>query len=136
MEQRVSLLTLGVADYERATAFYTALGWSPSLEVEETAFYEAGGLVFTLWSRAKLSADMGVPETVRWSGIALAHKQRPQQEARDVDRQTAGAEITREPAATFYAGYRAFATSTATCGDRAQPAFAPTEDGGIVLPGR
>ena len=43
MEQRVSLLTLGVADYGRAKAFYAALGWSPALEIEETAFYERTG---------------------------------------------------------------------------------------------
>lgn len=48
MEQRVSLVTLGVADYARAKAFYAALGWSPALEVEETAFFQANGIVFTL----------------------------------------------------------------------------------------
>jgi uncharacterized protein len=40
VEQRLTLLTLGVSDYERAKAFYEALGWSPALEVEETAFFQ------------------------------------------------------------------------------------------------
>ena len=45
MKERVSLITLGVSDYERATSFYATLGWSPALEIDETVFYQANGAV-------------------------------------------------------------------------------------------
>ena len=47
MEQRVSLITLGVADLARARAFYERLGWRGQ-EVEETAFFQAGGMALVL----------------------------------------------------------------------------------------
>src|SRR5690348_1615488 len=50
MKQSVSLITLGVADYERAKAFYEAIGWSPRMDIEETAFFQANGVVLVLWS--------------------------------------------------------------------------------------
>ena len=60
MKQSVSLITLGVSDYERAKAFYGAIGWSPAMDVEETAFFQANGVVLVLWSRDKLAADMDI----------------------------------------------------------------------------
>jgi hypothetical protein len=50
MQQSVSLITLGVADYERAKSFHEALGWSTAREIEETAFFQANGIVLTLWA--------------------------------------------------------------------------------------
>ena len=74
MKQSVALITLGVADYQRAKAFYDALGWTPVLDVQETAFYQANGVVVVLWAREKLAEDMGIPDDgARWSGIVLAH---------------------------------------------------------------
>jgi hypothetical protein len=90
MKQSVSLITLGVADYERAKAFYKAIGWSPAIEIEETAFFQANGVVLVLWSRARLAADMGVPDDgARWSGVALAHNVASEEEV-------AGSSRTRE----------------------------------------
>jgi catechol 2,3-dioxygenase-like lactoylglutathione lyase family enzyme len=45
MIQSIALVTLGVSDYERAKAFYGALGWAPEREMEETSFYQANGVV-------------------------------------------------------------------------------------------
>src|SRR4051794_8546477 len=74
MNQSVSLVTIGVADYERARSFYEAIGWSAALEIEETAFFQANGVVLVLWSREKLAADTGVADDgAAWSGITLAH---------------------------------------------------------------
>lgn len=56
MEQRVSLITLGVVDLVIARDFYAALGWQGH-EVEETVFFQVGGLGVVLWSREKLAAD-------------------------------------------------------------------------------
>src|SRR2546429_4408917 len=108
MEQRVSLVTLGVADIVRARAFYEALGWSPALDVQETVFFYANGVVLVLWARDKLAVDMGVPDDgASWSGIALAHNLRSREEVDALVEQARalGAEVTREPAETFYGGY-------------------------------
>src|SRR2546430_2338651 len=59
MKQSVSLITLGVSDYEKANAFYAALGWQPVLEIEETAFFQANGVVLVLWAREKLIDRLG-----------------------------------------------------------------------------
>ncbi|TWV17148.1 VOC family protein, partial [Streptomyces albidoflavus] len=61
MEQRVSLITLGVTDLDRARRFYEALGWRGQ-EVEETVFFQAGGLGLVLWGREKLARDSGHAE--------------------------------------------------------------------------
>ena len=58
MEQRISLVTLGVSDLARSTAFYARLGWHGQ-EVEETVFLHLGGLALVLWDREKGSSDLG-----------------------------------------------------------------------------
>jgi uncharacterized protein len=59
VQQSVSLVTLGVADYARAKAFYEAMGWSAAWEDQETTFFQANGVVLVLWGREKLAADTG-----------------------------------------------------------------------------
>lgn len=77
MEQRISLVTLGVADLTRAKGFYSALDWRGT-EVEETVFHQAGGLALVLWDRRKLAADCGLADApaTGFGGIALAHNVR------------------------------------------------------------
>src|ERR671919_2444706 len=106
MEQRISLITLGVADHAAARAFYERLGWRATLEVEETVFFQAGGLVVSLWSRDKLAEDSGVSDDGGWGGVVLAYNVRSE---RDVDRvieeaRSAGARITHEPSSTSWGG--------------------------------
>ena len=108
MKQSVSLITLGVSDYERAKSFYATLGWSPALEIEETAFYQANGVVLVLWSREKLAADTGIADDGSgWSGITLAHNVASRQDVDDLLERafTAGGTIARQPGETFYGGY-------------------------------
>lgn len=141
MKQSVSLVTLGVADYERAKAFYEALGWSPALDIEETAFFQANGVVLVLWARDKLAADMGIPDDGgRWSGIALAHNVGSRDEVHEVIEQARanGAEITREPAETFYGGYASvFRDLDGHAWEIAHnPGFGLDDDGNVVLPAR
>ena len=109
MQQRVSLITLGVADLERAIAFYRDLGWTPHAgSVDgEVAFYQAGGLVVALWSRASLAVDSGVVDTGGWGGVTLAHNVA---RADDVDAilaaaVQAGGRLARGAAATEWGGY-------------------------------
>jgi hypothetical protein len=108
MKEAVSLITLGVSDYERAKSFYDALGWSTALEIEETAFFQANGVVLVLWARDKLAADSGIDDDgSSWGGIALAHNVASRDEVDQVMEQARanGATVTREPAETFYGGY-------------------------------
>jgi catechol 2,3-dioxygenase-like lactoylglutathione lyase family enzyme len=140
MEQRISLVTLGVADLARSRAFYEALGWSGQ-EVQETVFFQAGGLALVLWGRDKLAADSGVrdrPADGSFDGIALAHNVRARDEVDALAdaAQRAGATITRPPAETFYGGYAAcFADPDGHIWEVAHnPGFTLAEDGTLQLP--
>jgi uncharacterized protein len=110
MEQRVSLITLGVRDLERARSFYEALGWKTRAEPgADVVFFQAGGLVVALWSRTQLAEDSGVSDTGGWGGITLAYNTRSPAEVDEVIEQAraAGGEIAREPGETFWGGYSA-----------------------------
>jgi len=107
MQQRVSLITLGVADVGAARAFYERLGWRPVLDVEETVFFQAGGSVLALWGRRNLAEDSGVTDGGGWGGVALAHNVGSPEEVDRVieEARAAGARIGREPAETAWGGY-------------------------------
>ncbi len=113
MEQRISLVTLGVGDLPRARAFYEALGWRGQ-EVERTVFFQAGGQALVLWSRADLAADAGIadPGADGFGGMSLAHnvRSRAEVDALLADAAAAGATITRPAAATSYGGYAGYFT--------------------------
>ena len=74
MENRISLVTLAVADVAKARAFYAKLGWEPHLAMDDIAFYQAGGLVFGLWDRKQFAAETGLPTAS--GGLCLAHNVR------------------------------------------------------------
>lgn len=107
MDQRVSLITLGVTDVGASTRFYERLGWRAGLKVQETVFFQTGDSILTLWGRDKLAADNGVEDGGGWGGVTLAHNVRSADEVDRVIEQAraAGARITREPSETFYGGY-------------------------------
>ena len=108
MEQRLSLVTLGVADLVRARRFYEALGWtSRAAEDDDVVFFQAGGMIVALWGRAQLAEDSGVEDSGGWGGITLAHNVREPAEVDLVIEQAraAGARIAREGAETFWGGY-------------------------------
>ena len=139
MEQRISLVTLGVSDYARAKAFYEALGWSVALDIEETAFFQANGTVLVLWARDKLAEDSAIADDgARWGGIVLAHNVRTREEVDAVIDQARsnGAEITREPSETFYGGYAGvFRDLDGHPWEVAHnPGFGLDENGHVVLP--
>jgi hypothetical protein len=110
MEQRLSLITLGILDLERARNFYEALGWKTGASPDDdVAFFQAGGMIVALWGRAKLAEDSAVTEGSGWGGITLAYNTRSQKEVDEVieEARAAGATIGREPAETFWGGYSA-----------------------------
>lgn len=108
MEQRISLITLGVGDLGRARSFYESLGWSVGAAPGgDVAFFQAGGMVVALWDRAELAADSGVTDGGGWGGVTLAHNVRSPEYVDQVieEARAAGAAIAREPAPTFWGGY-------------------------------
>ena len=111
MEQRISLITLGVADVTRARTFYERLGWQGQ-QVEETVFFQAGSMAVVLWARHKLAGDAGIEDSTAdgFGGLALAHNVGSRA---DVDEllagaADAGAEITQAARETFYGGYAGY----------------------------
>ncbi len=111
MEQRISLITLGVRDVSRAQAFYEALGWrlggGVDDETDHVAFFQAGGLVLALWDRGKLARDSRVDDTGGWGGVTLAYNVHSPAEVDAVlaEARDAGATIARPGARTFWGGY-------------------------------
>ncbi|RLP88649.1 VOC family protein [Micromonospora sp. BL4] len=139
MEQRISLVTLGVTDVARARAFYEQLGWRGQ-EVEETVFFQAGGLAVVLWGRDKLTDDAGVDDrgTDGFGGVALAQNVRSQAEVDEVigTAVAAGAKVTKPARETFYGGYAGYFTDPdGHVWEIAwNPGFPLAEDGTITVP--
>jgi catechol 2,3-dioxygenase-like lactoylglutathione lyase family enzyme len=110
LEQRVSLVTLGVRDLERARTFYRSLGWrSGAAPADDVVFFQAGDMIVALWDRAKLAEDSAVEDGGGWGGVTLAYNTRSQEEVDAViaEARAAGATIGREPGPTFWGGYSA-----------------------------
>jgi uncharacterized protein len=108
MEQRLSLITLGVRDLSRARAFYEALGWKTgAAPTDDVVFFQVGGTIVGLWSRESLAEDSGVSDSGGWGGVTLAHNVRSPEEVDAViaEARDAGASIPREGAKTFWGGY-------------------------------
>jgi catechol 2,3-dioxygenase-like lactoylglutathione lyase family enzyme len=108
MEQRVSLITLGVRNLERSRAFYEALGWKTNAAPgDDVVFFQAGGLALSLWRREQLADDSGVTDPGGWGGITLAYNTRSPAEVDAViaEAEAAGAKIARYGAETFWGGY-------------------------------
>ncbi|MGW3787094.1 VOC family protein [Micromonospora chokoriensis] len=139
MEQRISLVTLGVADVARAKAFYEQLGWQGQ-EVEETVFIQAGGLAVVLWGRDKLADDAGIadPGTDGFGGMALAQNVRSREEVDEViaTATKAGATVTKPARETFYGGYAGYFTDLdGHVWEIAwNPGFALADDGTLTVP--
>lgn len=107
MDQRVSLVTLGVTDIDRARAFYEALGWTGQSPDGEVVFFQAGGMILALWDRARLAEDSVTSDGGGWGGVTLAYNVRSPEEVDQVlaEARSAGATIGREGATTFWGGY-------------------------------
>ena len=110
MDQRLSLITLGVSDLARSRAFYEALGWrTGAAPGDDVVFFQTGCMVVALWSRESLAEDSGVEDSGGWGGIVLAYNTRSPDEVDAVieEARAAGGAITREPGETFWGGYSA-----------------------------
>ena len=107
MEQRVSLVTLGVADLGRAKAFYEALGWRGRSPDDDVVFFQTCGMVLALWGRDQLAEDSCVEDGGGWGGVTPAHIVRSPEEVDAVlgEAEKAGGTIGRPGAPTFWGGY-------------------------------
>jgi len=146
VEQRISLITLGVADVRRARTFYERLGWHGQ-EAEETVFFQTGAMALILWGRAKLADDSGVKDggvtdgdvaNGGFDGVVLAHNVRSRAEVDAVLTEAAGAggEITQPARETFYGGYAGcFRDPDGHVWEIAwNPSFTLAPNGSLVLP--
>ncbi len=111
MEQRFSLVTLGVADLQRSCRFYEdGLGWRRSNDNPDVVFFQTPGAIFALWSRAALAADAGVTDSGGFGGMALAYNARSKAEVDAVlaEAKAAGARILKPAVDVFWGGYSGY----------------------------
>ena len=140
MEQRVTLVTLGVRDLGRARRFYETLGWrTGAAPDDDVVFFRAGGIVLALWGRDKLAEDTVVRDGGGWGGVTLAHNVRSPEDVDAVlaEAEAAGATISRAGAETFWGGYSGvFVDPDGHAWEVAHnPRWRFREDGSVILPG-
>lgn len=139
MEQRLSLVTLGVRDLERAERFYARLGWKRGNRHAEVAFYQMCGMVLALWSRESLAADANLaPQGEGFGGIVLAYNTRSRAEVDEVlgDAVAAGGRLLKPAADAFWGGYSGcFADPDGHPWEVAwNPDWSIAPDGSVALP--
>lgn len=140
MEPRISLITLGVGDVDRARAFYEALGFrASSASLGDVVFFQAGALALSLYPRPALAADAGVPEQgAGFRGIALAHNVRARAEVAAVlaAAEAAGGRIVKAAQDVFWGGHSGyFADPDEHLWEVAwNPGFEIADDGALRLP--
>jgi catechol 2,3-dioxygenase-like lactoylglutathione lyase family enzyme len=108
VEQRLSCVTLGVRDLQRARTFYEALGWETgAAPADDVVFFQAGGMIVALWGREQLAEDSVVEDAGGWGGVTFAYNARSPEEVDSVitEAEAAGATIGRRGAPTFWGGY-------------------------------
>lgn len=113
MQQRLSLITLGVADLRRAAAFYEdVLGWKPAPSPPGIVFFDLNGVVFALFPHEELAKDMGATGTGfgDYRGFALAHNASSveQVDAIFAELRRKGATILKKPQKVFWGGYSGY----------------------------
>jgi catechol 2,3-dioxygenase-like lactoylglutathione lyase family enzyme len=113
MRQHLHLITLGVRDFERSRKFYAeTLGWKPAAaSQEDTAFFQAGGVVLSIYPREKLAEDAMVsPEGEGFSGVTLAFNAGSEAEVDEIIRELRGKGVTiaKEPQKVFWGGYSSY----------------------------
>lgn len=113
MEQRLSMVTLGVADLAASIAFYERLGWRRSMpELTGVAFFQCAGVVFGLFPLPDLLADAGLDPGSRpaGGGASLAFNTRSKEEVEEAlaEAEAAGARILKPAQEAFWGGYHGY----------------------------
>jgi predicted lactoylglutathione lyase len=140
MEQRVSIVTLGVTDLERSRGFYERLGWRQSMaKAQGVVFFQAGGMAVALYPRQELAKDANVaPDGDGFAGMTLAFNARTRQDVDSVlaEAKAAGAAILKPAQDVFWGGYSGyFSDPDGFLWEVAwNPFFPIAEDGTIRIP--
>jgi uncharacterized protein len=141
VDQRITLITLGVDDLGRSLAFYRdGLGWVPARQSQagEVAFFQVHGMVLALWSRDELAADAAIEPDDGWGGIALAqnHRSRAAVDAAFAAAVAAGGRALKSPEETSWGGYSGYvADPDGHPWEIAHNPFWPLDDdGSLTLP--
>ncbi|HWY04369.1 MAG TPA: VOC family protein [Candidatus Acidoferrum sp.] len=140
MEQRVSLVTLGVADLKRSREFYERLGWRRSMaKAEGVVFFQAGGMALALFPRQELAKDANVtPQGDGFRAISLAYNARNRAEVNAVldEAEAAGAKLVKPAQDALWGGYSGyFSDPDGFLWEVGwNPSFAMAEDGSIRIP--
>ena len=140
MEQRVSLITLGVADLARSLDFYQRLGWRRSMaQSEGVVFFQAGGMGLALYPRDELAKDAKLSaEGNGFGGMTLAYNARSREEVDAVLAQAkaAGAKLLKPAEEAFWGGYSGyFSDPDGFAWEVAwNPSFPIATDGSIRIP--
>lgn len=140
MEQRISVITLGVANLERSGKFYERLGWRRSkASAESIIFFQAGGMALALYPRSELAKDANIAaEGQGFSGIAIAYNARSWDEVDAVlaEAEAAGAKILKPAREAFWGGYSGYFSDLDDFAWEVawNPSFPIAEDGSIHLP--
>jgi predicted lactoylglutathione lyase len=140
MEQRISILTLGVADLERSRAFYERLGWKRSMaSADGVVFFQTGSMALALYPRSELAKDAAIAaEGQGFAGVAIAYNARSRDEVDAVlaEAERAGAKVLKPAREAFWGGYSGyFADPDNFPWEVAwNPSFPIAEDGSIQLP--
>src|ERR1700756_3006827 len=112
MEQRISMVTLGVSDLGRSREFYERLGWRrAAVKVEGIVFFQAGGMALALYPREELAKDANVSSEGRgFNGMTLAYNTRNREEVDSVmaEAQAAGAQLVKAAKEAFWGGYSGY----------------------------
>jgi len=138
--QRVTLVTLGVADLSRARAFYAALGWQPADETPGVSFYQMNGLALGLFGLADLAADQCRAGAALGTGAATLAQNFADRAGVDAAYQAAlaaGATGLKAPEPVFWGGYSGyFADPDGHVWELAHnPCWPLHPDGSLTLPG-
>jgi hypothetical protein len=137
--QRISLVTLGVADLERSMAFYAALGWTPAETTAGAAFYRMEGMALALFGRDALAADQGRPCAALGTGAMTLAQNFADEAAVDAAiarAEAAGATVLKRPETVFWGGYSGYvADPDGHVWEYAHNPFWPLdEEGRLTLP--
>jgi len=140
MEQRISIVTLGVSNLGRSRNFYESLGWRRSMaSAEGIIFFQAGGMALALYPRLELAKDANIPgEGQGFAGITLAYNARSRDEVDTVlaEAKSVGARLLKPAQEAIWGGYSGyFSDPDDFLWEVAwNPSFPIAEDGSIRLP--
>jgi uncharacterized protein len=137
MEQRVSMITLGVGDVPAARGFYERLGWTVTFTDGDIVMFQAGGVILSIWWRDKLDVDGGVAERGGYGPVALAYAVGDAEAVDTACREAvaAGATVTRAPGEKPFGYSGVFADPDGHTWEVAWvPSWSLSDDGAVALP--